>query len=67
MLETQCSIQLYCRVVIINVISFLCIEHSVRSKVRGMLEIYHAYIRDLDAAPEPDWEIVDTNETNVSC
>lgn len=39
---------------------------SVRSKVRGMLEIYHAYIRDLDAAPEPDWDIVDTNETNVS-
>lgn len=41
---------------------------SVRSKVRGKLEIYHAYIRDLDAAaaPEPDWEIVDTNETNVS-
>ncbi|XP_063703230.1 E3 ubiquitin-protein ligase Nedd-4 isoform X9 [Culicoides brevitarsis] len=37
---------------------------GVRSKVRGMLEIYHAYIRDLDAAPEPDWEIVDTNETN---
>lgn len=42
---------------------------SVRSKVRGTLEIYHAYIRDHDfdsSATEPDWEIVDTNDSTVS-
>lgn len=41
--------------------------NSARSKVRGTLEIYHAYIRDLDSngsnAADPDWEIVDNEST----
>lgn len=41
--------------------------NSARSKVRGNLEIYHAYIRDLDSngtnAADPDWEIVDNEST----
>ncbi|CAO1304308.1 unnamed protein product [Diamesa hyperborea] len=40
---------------------------GARSKVRGTLEIYHAYIRDLDSngsnAADPDWEIVDNEST----
>lgn len=44
---------------------------SARSKVRGTLEIYHAYIRDSSDASdtsrgEADWEIVDNNSTTVS-
>ena len=41
--------------------------NSARSKVRGTLEIYHAYIRDLDSnganGADPDWEIVDNEST----
>lgn len=43
---------------------------SARSRVRGTLEIYHAFIRDLDASDtssstnnEPDWELVNEGET----
>lgn len=41
---------------------------SARSKVRGTLEIYHAYIRDSDTSSrgDADWEIVDNNSTPVS-
>lgn len=41
---------------------------SARSKVRGTLEIYHAYIRDSDTSSrgDADWEIVDNNSTTVS-
>lgn len=41
---------------------------SARSKVRGTLEIYHAYIRDSEASRggETDWEIVDNNSSSVS-
>lgn len=40
---------------------------SARSKVRGTLEIYHAYIRDSDTSRgDADWEIVDNNSTTVS-
>ncbi|KAG5677964.1 hypothetical protein PVAND_007676 [Polypedilum vanderplanki] len=39
---------------------------SARSKVRGTLEIYHAYIRDLDASRgDNDWEIVDNNSVSM--
>lgn len=43
---------------------------SARSRVRGTLDVYHAFIRDLDASDtssstnnEPDWEIVNDGET----
>lgn len=43
--------------------------HSARSRVRGTLEVYHAFIRDLDASDtssstnnEPDWELVNEGE-----
>lgn len=44
---------------------------SARSRVRGTLEVYHAFIRDLDASDdtssstnnEPDWELVNEGET----
>jgi hypothetical protein len=40
---------------------------SARSKVRGTLEIYHAYIRNSDSSRgDGDWEIVDNNTTPVS-
>lgn len=40
---------------------------SARSKVRGTLEIYHAYIRDTETSRgDADWEIVDNNSTPVS-
>lgn len=48
--------------------------YSARSRVRGTLEVYHAFIRDLDASDtssstnnEPDWELVNDgeNETDV--
>lgn len=42
---------------------------SARSKVRGTLDIYHAYIRDTDnnsSRGDGDWEIVDNNSTTVS-
>lgn len=42
---------------------------SAKSRVRGTLEIYHAFIRDLDASDsssstnlEPDWEVVNDAE-----
>ncbi|KAL7050933.1 hypothetical protein ACKWTF_004273 [Chironomus riparius] len=39
---------------------------SARSKVRGTLEIYHAFIRDLDSSRgDNDWEIVDNGSVNV--
>lgn len=45
----------------------LLISSSVRSKVRGTLEIYHAYIRDSDTSRgDTDWELVDNNSTPVS-
>lgn len=44
--------------------------YSARSRVRGTLEVYHAFIRDLDASDtssstnnEPDWELVNEGET----
>lgn len=44
-------------------------DYSARSRVRGTLEVYHAFIRDLDASDtststghEQDWEIVDDSE-----
>lgn len=44
---------------------------SARSRVRGTLEVYHAFIRDLDASDDtssstnndPDWELVNEGET----
>lgn len=43
------------------------IDFSARSKVRGTLEIYHAYIRNSEASRgDGDWEIVDNNSTPVS-
>ncbi|CRL06760.1 CLUMA_CG019490, isoform A [Clunio marinus] len=41
---------------------------SARSKVRGTLEIYHAYIRDSETSPaDADWEMsLDNNTTPVS-
>lgn len=41
---------------------------SVKSKVRGNLEIYHAYVRDLDASTtsEPDWEVVDSETSGTN-
>lgn len=43
---------------------------SARSRVRGTLEVYHAFIRDLDASDtssstnnETDWELVNDGET----
>lgn len=44
---------------------------SARSRVRGTLEVYHAYIRDLDASDtsssnnEQDWDIVAATEANI--
>lgn len=51
----------------INFIKFLII-FSVKSKVRGNLEIYHAYVRDLDASTtsEPDWEVVDSETSGIN-
>ena len=44
-----------------------CLINSARSKVRGTLEIYHAFIRDLDSSRgDNDWEIVDNGSTPVS-
>ncbi|XP_059620514.1 E3 ubiquitin-protein ligase Nedd-4 isoform X2 [Phlebotomus argentipes] len=38
---------------------------SARSRVRGTLDIYHAFIRDLDSTSETsDWEIVDDGASN---
>lgn len=43
---------------------------SARSRVRGTLDIYAAFIRDLDASDtssstnnDPDWELVNEGET----
>lgn len=43
--------------------------YSARSRVRGTLEVYHAFIRDLDTSDtststnnEQDWELVDDGE-----
>lgn len=50
---------------------FICVPFSARSRVRGTLEVYHAYIRDLDASDtssstnnEPDWELVNDGEAD---
>lgn len=41
--------------------------NSARSKVRGTLEIYHAFIRDLDSSrTDNEWEIVDSGSVSVS-
>lgn len=46
--------------------------YSARSRVRGTLEVYHAFIRDLDASDassttnnEPDWELVNDGESEA--
>lgn len=46
--------------------------YSARSRVRGTLEVYHAFIRDLDASDtssstnnEPDWELVNDGEPDA--
>ncbi|XP_065086077.1 E3 ubiquitin-protein ligase Nedd-4-like isoform X2 [Ochlerotatus camptorhynchus] len=36
---------------------------SARSKVRGQLDLYHAYIQDLNASSEADWEIIESNNS----
>ncbi|XP_062537431.1 E3 ubiquitin-protein ligase Nedd-4-like isoform X5 [Armigeres subalbatus] len=36
---------------------------SARSKVRGQLDLYHAYIQDQNASSETDWEIIETNNS----
>ncbi|XP_031619694.1 E3 ubiquitin-protein ligase Nedd-4 isoform X2 [Contarinia nasturtii] len=43
---------------------------SARSRVRGTLEVYHAFIRDLDtpdtiSSNEPEWELVNEAETDA--
>lgn len=40
------------------------LRFSARSRVRGQLEIYHAFVRDLDAstssaASDSDWDVID--------
>lgn len=45
-------------------------DFSARSRVRGTLEIYHAFVRDLDAtsssgASDSDWDVID-HESNAS-
>lgn len=54
----------------LNVTIFFLSFYSARSRVRGTLEVYHAFIRDLDASDtssstnnEPDWELVNDGET----
>lgn len=51
-------------------LAFFYLIISARSRVRGTLEVYHAFIRDLDASDtssstnnEPDWELVNEGET----
>lgn len=51
----------------------LCSSYSARSRVRGHLEIYHAYIRDgsngsmgepaEEASDERDWEFLNNYQT----
>ncbi|KXJ71605.1 hypothetical protein RP20_CCG020211 [Aedes albopictus] len=36
---------------------------SARSKVRGQLDLYHAYIQDQNATSETDWEIIESNNS----
>ncbi|XP_065086078.1 E3 ubiquitin-protein ligase Nedd-4-like isoform X3 [Ochlerotatus camptorhynchus] len=36
---------------------------GARSKVRGQLDLYHAYIQDLNASSEADWEIIESNNS----
>lgn len=50
----------------------MCYFCSARSRVRGTLEVYHAFIRDLDASDtssstnnEPDWELVNEGESEA--
>lgn len=44
---------------------------SARSRVRGTLEVYHAYIRDLDASDtsstnnEQEWDILNASEASI--
>lgn len=57
-----------CELIISIFFSYRTHGCSARSKVRGTLEIYHAYIRDSDTSSrgDADWEIVDNNSTTVS-
>ncbi|XP_062701054.1 E3 ubiquitin-protein ligase NEDD4-like isoform X3 [Aedes albopictus] len=36
---------------------------GARSKVRGQLDLYHAYIQDQNATSETDWEIIESNNS----
>ncbi|XP_058444421.1 E3 ubiquitin-protein ligase Nedd-4-like isoform X2 [Malaya genurostris] len=36
---------------------------GARSKVRGQLDLYHAYVQDLNASGEADWEIIESNNS----
>lgn len=53
-----------------NFIVLCIVIYSARSRVRGTLEIYHAFVRDLDASSssnttsESDWDVID--DENVS-
>lgn len=54
----------------IQLTHFSSTQISARSRVRGTLEVYHAFIRDLDASDtsssanlEQDWEIVTDGES----
>lgn len=47
-------------------------SHSARSRVRGTLEVYHAFIRDADTSDtssstnlEQDWEVVNNRDTDT--
>lgn len=46
-------------------------SYSARSRVRGTLEVYHAYIRDLDASDasstttDQDWDILNASEATI--
>lgn len=47
-----------------QIIRLLLLRFSARSRVRGTLEIYHAFVRDLDAstssaASDSDWDVID--------
>ncbi|XP_055551454.1 E3 ubiquitin-protein ligase Nedd-4-like isoform X4 [Wyeomyia smithii] len=36
---------------------------GARSKVRGQLDLYHAYIQDQNASVETDWELIESNNS----
>lgn len=56
-------------------VCFYCLsrQSSARSRVRGTLEIYHAFVRDLDATSssgtsDSEWDVIDhETSTSVSC